>query len=117
MNPGLRLLNVGADFELTPKTRLITNASYLEFDSVRVLQAYTFQNQIRRAIGVDLSIGVEYRPLLSDNVVVTGGYACLVPGAGFKDLYGTTSPLSTGNAKSSGIGLLNSAFVQLALLF
>ncbi len=117
VNPGLRLLNLGADFELTPKTRLITNASYLEFDSVRVLQAYTFQNHIRRTIGVDLSIGVEYRPLLSDNVVVTGGYACLVPGAGFKDLYGTTSPLSTGNAKSSGIGLLNSAFVQLALLF
>jgi hypothetical protein len=117
VNPGLRLLNLGADFELTPKARLITNANYLEFDSVRVLQAYTFQNHIRRTIGVDLSIGVEYRPLLNDNIVVTGGYACLIPGAGFKDLYGTTSPLSAANTNSYGIGLLSSAFVQLALLF
>ena len=117
VNPGLRLLNVGADFELTQKTRLITNASYLEFDSVRVLQAFTFQNRIQRSIGVDLSLGLEYRPLLSDNIIVTGGYACLIPGAGFKDLYGTTSPFTTAKANSSGIGLLNSAFMQLALAF
>ncbi len=117
VNPGLRLLNVGADFELTQKTRLITNASYLEFDSVRVLQAFTFQNRIQRSIGVDLSIGMEYRPLLSDNIIVTGGYACLIPGAGFKDLYGTTSPFTTASSNHTGIGLLNSAFMQLALAF
>ncbi len=117
VNPGLRLLNVGADFELTPKARLVTNASYLEFDSVRVLQAFTFQNRIQRSIGVDLSIGMEYRPLLSDNIIVTGGYACLVPGAGFRDLYGSTSPFTTANSNHAGIGLLNSAFMQLALAF
>jgi len=117
VNPGLRLLNVGADIELTQKTRLITNASYLEFDSVRVLQAFTFQNRIQRSIGVDLSIGMEYRPLLSDNIIMTGGYACLIPGTGFKDLYGTTSPFTTANSNHAGIGLLNSAFMQLALAF
>ena len=60
---------------------------------------------------------MEYRPLLSDNIIMTGGYACLIPGTGFKDLYGTTSPFTTAKANSSGIGLLNSAFIQLALAF
>lgn len=117
VNPGLRLLNFGMDFELTPKTRLVTNANYLQFDSVRVLQAFTFQNQIRRDIGVDLSAGLEYRPLLNDNVILTGGYACLIPGGGFRDLYGTTSPFTTSNTSSPTLGILNSAFAQCILQF
>jgi hypothetical protein len=117
VNPGLQLLNLGMDFELTPKTRLITNANYLQFDSVRVLQAFTFQNHIRRDIGVDLSAGLEYRPLLSDNMIVTGGYACLIPGGGFRDLYGTTSPFTTSNTASPSLGVLNSVFAQCILQF
>lgn len=117
VNPGLRLLNVGMDFELTPKTRLITNANYLQFDSVSVLQAFTFQNHIRRDIGVDLSAGLEYRPLLSDNIVLTGGYACLLPGGGFRDLYGTTNPFTTANTASPTLGILNSVFAQCILQF
>lgn len=117
VNPGLRLFNVGADFELTPKARLVTNASYLQFDSVRVLQAFTFQNQIRRDIGVDLSVGLEYRPLLSDNIILTAGYACLVPGGGFRDLYGTAKPFTTNNAGSEKLGILNSVFTQFILQY
>ena len=117
VNPGLRLLNIGADFELTPKTRLITNANYLQFDSVNVLRAFTFQNNIRRDIGVDLSAGLEYRPLLNDNIILTGGYACLLPGGGFRDLYGATSPFATSNTSSPTIGFLNSAFAQCILQF
>ena len=117
VNPGLRLLNFGMDFELTPKTRLITNANYLQFDSVNVLRAFTFQNQIRRDIGVDLSAGLEYRPLLSDNIVLTGGYACLLPGGGFRDLYGTTNPFTTANTASPSLGILNSVFAQCILQY
>ena len=119
VNPGLHLFNLGMDFELTPKSRLITNANYLEFDSTQVLQAYTFQNNIHPTIGVDLSIGLEYRPLLSDNIILTGGYACLLPGAGFKDLYGTTSPFTTANASttSASLGVLSAAFMQAIFQF
>ncbi len=117
VNPGLQLLNLGMDFELTPKTRLITNANYLQFDSVRVLQAFTFQNHIRQDIGVDLSAGLEYRPLLSDNIILTGGYACLIPGGGLRDLYGTTSPFTTSNTASPSLGILNSVFAQCILQF
>jgi hypothetical protein len=87
VNPGLHLFNLGMDFEITPKCRLVTNANLLWFDEVAVLQTFTFQNQIHRFIGTDLSAGVEYRPLLSNNVLVNFGVASLVPGRGFSDLY------------------------------
>jgi len=35
----------------------------------------------------DLSLGAEYRPLLNNNVILTGGVAGLIPGRGFKDIY------------------------------
>lgn len=117
VNPGLQLFNIGADYTLTPKTKLITNANYLQFDSTKVLEAYTFQNNISRTIGVDLSAGLEYRPLLSDNIILTGGYACLVPGNGFKDLFGTTAPFTTGNTDSASIGVLSDLFLQVVLQY
>src|SRR5690606_9904694 len=38
VNPGIWLVGVGADLDLTPQVRLTTNASYLEFDDTAVLQ-------------------------------------------------------------------------------
>jgi hypothetical protein len=42
VNPGLLLLNSGADFEVTPKLRLINNVNFLWFDSVEVLRIFIF---------------------------------------------------------------------------
>ena len=52
-----------------------------------VLEALLFQSHIRHAIGLDTGVGAQYRPLLSDNIVVTGGVGVLVPGVGFRDIY------------------------------
>lgn len=87
VNPGLILGNAGIDFELTPKLRLVNNANVLWFDSVNVLQQFLYQEHINRFIGVDLSTGVEYRPLLNNNVIFKLGFATLLPGQGFKDIY------------------------------
>jgi hypothetical protein len=65
VNPGLFLLNGGVDFDLTPKIKLINNANLLWFDKTNVLEQFVFQENIRRFIGVDLSMGLEYRPLLA----------------------------------------------------
>ena len=75
------------DFEITPKCRLVANANLLWFDEVAVLQTFTFQDQIHRFIGTDISAGVEYRPLLNNNVIINFGVASLLPGRGFHDLY------------------------------
>ena len=87
MNPGLLLYNVGADVDLTPKVKLITNASYLQFDTTEPLKILLHDNKIARDIGVDLSVGVQYRPFLNNNAIVNVGAAALIPARGFKDIY------------------------------
>ncbi len=88
VNPGLALANVGVDFELTPKLRLINNANFLWFDKTNSLERFTFDGHLDREIGADLSTGLEYRPLLSNNIILTAGLMTLIPGRGFKQLYG-----------------------------
>jgi hypothetical protein len=88
VNPGLRLVNAGVDFDLTPKLRMINNINCLWFDHVESLQQFVYQNTMHHFIGVDLSSGIEYRPLLSNNIIFRLGVASLVPGTGFDDLYG-----------------------------
>jgi len=90
VNPGLYLGNFGVDMELTPKWRLINNVNFLWFDSVQVLRQFIFQQVINQYIGTDVSMGVEYRPLLSNNIICTFGLATLIPGRGFKDIYDAT---------------------------
>jgi len=88
VNPGLVLGNVGFDADVTPKLKWINNANMLFFDKTAVLERYLFDGFIDREIGVDLSTGVEYRPYLNNNVIFTAGLMGLIPGRGFKQLYG-----------------------------
>ena len=108
VNPGLQLFNVGMDFDVTPKMRLIQNTNFLYFDSTKVLQQFVFQDDISRSIGTDLSLGMEYRPLLNNNVVISAGAAALFPGAGFQDLY---------RNPNSNVDPLYSTFVELDLTY
>jgi hypothetical protein len=88
VNPGLQLYNAGVDFELTQRTRLVTNANFLFFDTTNVLESFVFQQPIRKSIGTDLSLGIESRPLLNNNWIFRAGVSGLVVGDGFRDLYG-----------------------------
>ena len=87
VNPGLYLFNLGADFNLMPKLRAFVNGNYLRFDRTEPLEILLFQHGIRHSIGTDLGTGVEYRPPLSENIVLTGGISSLVPGRGFEEIY------------------------------
>ncbi len=87
VNPGLYLGNFGVDMELTPKLRLINNVNLLWFDTVAPLQQLLYQDHLNHFIGVDLSSGLEYRPLLSNNMIFRAGIAMLVPGQGFRVLF------------------------------
>jgi hypothetical protein len=87
VNPGLWLVNAGIDFELTPKLRMINNVNFLWFDETESLRTFIFQDRVRNYIGADLSTGFEYRPLLSNNIIMTAGVSTLLPGNGFQDLY------------------------------
>ncbi len=87
VNPGLHLANFGVDMEITPRFRLVNNANVLWFDSINPLQQFVYQGHLNKFIGVDLSTGLEYRPLLSNNVIFKAGLAALLPGQGIRDLF------------------------------
>jgi hypothetical protein len=87
VNPGIQLINLGFDADLTTKVKWINNANYLWFNHTAPLEVYTFQGKVRDEIGLDLSSGVEYRPLLNNNIIFVGGLSGLVVGDGFRDLY------------------------------
>jgi len=86
-NPGVLLYNAGMDAKITPKLRSSLNVNYLKFDRTEVLEAVLFQSHIPSSIGVDAGLGLQYRPLLSDNIVITSGFGALFPGQGFRDIY------------------------------
>jgi hypothetical protein len=103
INPGILLYNAGFDAKITPKLRSSINVNYAKFNRTEVLEAVLFQDNIGHSIGVDSGIGLQYRPLLNENIVITTGFGTLVPGAGFRDIYNKN--------------LLFSGFLNLRLVF
>lgn len=88
VNPGLRFAGVGADFDLAPQLRLITNLNRLYFDDMAVLAVLRNQRFRYSEIGTDASIAIQFRPLFTQNVVFNASFATLQPGKALKELYG-----------------------------
>jgi hypothetical protein len=87
VNPGIFLANIGAEFDVTPKLRGFANVNYLRFEHTETLEQILFQSPIHHSIGVDSSIGVRYRPPLTENISIAAGAATLIPDQGLKDIY------------------------------
>lgn len=90
VNPGLFLFNGGTDVELTPRLRAVLNLTGVMFHHTEPLELLLFQSPIRRGVGFDSGLGFFYRPKLSDNVVILGGFNAFAPFSGFQNIY--TSP-------------------------
>jgi hypothetical protein len=86
-NPGLMLLGLGADFDLTPELRLSANANHLWFENTSNLAALRNEGSIPRDIGFDLSAAAIWRPKATQNIIMRLSAAALLPGDGFKDLF------------------------------
>ena len=69
VNPGLNLVGIGADVDLTPQWRLIGNVNWLSFGDTSTLEYLRNQGNISRDIGVDMSLALQYRPFMSQNVI------------------------------------------------
>jgi hypothetical protein len=94
-NPGLQLVGVGADFDLTPESRVSVNLNQMWFDDTAVLEVARNQAPIDREIGTDLSVAWIWRPFMTQNIVVRLSGALLEPGSGLEDLYGERDPFYT----------------------
>jgi hypothetical protein len=108
VNPGLLLFNLGFDMDLTPTLKMINNVNFLWFDDTNVLEEFVFQRNIDRSIGTDISMGFQYRPLASNNIIATFGVSTLIPGTGFKQLY---------NQFRDSVDPLFAGFLQLTLTY
>ncbi len=87
VNPGIFLYNGGVDIEVTPKMKAFINFSAMQFQHTAPLELLLFQKPIHRGIGADSGLGITYRPALSDNMVITGGFNTFSPFQGFRDIY------------------------------
>src|SRR6266436_716734 len=87
VNPGIFLASAGADINITPKLKGFANVNFLRFQHTEPLEFILFQSPIRHTIGLDYGLGAEYRPPLTENIVLTGGVSALTPGQGFRDIY------------------------------
>ena len=114
VNPGIFLYNLGLEAELTPKLRGIANVNYLHFHHTESLEGILFQPNIRKSIGFDYGVGVLYRPFLTENWIIQGGFSSLIPGTGFNDIY-------TSNCSGQGCGqkskVLFSSFIRLKFTY
>jgi hypothetical protein len=87
VNPGVFIYGLGAEFDLTPKLRSFLNANYIRFANTDTIKTALFTDKVDCEVGYDLSIGFQYRPLLTDNIIVSAGFGVLIPGHGYRDIY------------------------------
>lgn len=94
-NPGLQLVGLGADFDLTPESRVSANLNQLWFDDTATLEVARNQGPIDRSIGTDLSVAWIWRPFATQNAILRLSAAALFPGRGLEDLYGSDDTYTT----------------------
>lgn len=120
VNPGIFIAGVGEEWTLTPKVKGFANLNYLMFMQTDAIKTALVTENIAREVGWDLSFGVEYRPLLTDNVRFLAGLGMFMPGAGFEDIYRTSSPGVSGFTPISSQDVpdvLYSGFIAATLTF
>lgn len=96
VNPGLILMGGGLDARVSPTIRAEFNINYLLFDRPESTELLVFQREVDRTLGVDYNLGIQYRPLLTDNVIINIGAALFQPLNGFQDLYESKNTLYQG---------------------
>ena len=102
VNPGVFIYGLGAEFDLTPKLRSFLNANYIRFANTDALKTALFTDKVDNEVGYDLSIGFQYRPLLTDNIIFSAGFGVLIPGEGYRDIYGNNGANVPGFDSNSG---------------
>jgi hypothetical protein len=60
----------------------------LRFDETAVLGALRNERNPDNSIGMDYSVGAQWRPFYNQNVIINASMSMLSPGQGLKDLYG-----------------------------
>jgi len=87
VNPGLLFYNLGLIAKITPRLVGEMDVNFSQFDKVGMLEDLLHQNALGHDLGLDTSIGLRYRPLLIENIILNSGVAFFTPFSGFRDIY------------------------------
>lgn len=87
VNPGVMIAGIGTDIDITPKLRGYINANYIWLAETKPIEVALHTNKVGSELGLDTSIGFRYRPLLTDNILISAGVGFFFPGSGYKDIY------------------------------
>jgi hypothetical protein len=101
VNPGALILGYGTDADIMPKLKAFLNVNYIWTMTTEVTKQVLMTNHASNEIGWDCSLGMQWRPLLTDNFIVSAGIGFLVPGAGYKDIYRTNTRPVPGFSQSA----------------
>ena len=102
VNPGVYIFGLGAEFDVTPKLRSFLNANYILLAQTDPIKTALLTSKVGNEMGEDLSLGFQYRPLLTDNIIISAGFGVLIPGSGYRDIYGNNGANVPGFGQSSG---------------
>ena len=91
VNPGAFIVGYGLDADVTPKLKAFVNVNYIRTVTTAPTELVLFTNHASNDFALDCSMGFEWRPLLTENVIVSAGAGFLVPRWGYKDIYRTNT--------------------------
>ena len=120
VNPGALIFGVGADFDVTPKLKAFLNVNYIWLAEPAAVRVALQTDRVRNDLGLDASFGFKYRPLLTDNIVISAGMGFFVPGGAYRDIYrSNTVPVPGFGSRSAGKvdDLLYNGFFTVTLLY
>lgn len=121
VNPGVVIAGLGSDMDVTPKLKAFANANYIWFAETEPINLALQTNKASRDLGLDLSLGFKYRPLLTENIIFSAGMGFFVPGDGYKDIYRRNTEQVPGYGPSDQEGhvdhFLYNGFFTLTLIY
>ena len=91
VNPGAFIIGYGLDADILPKLRGFMNVNYIRTVDTAATELVLFTNHANNDFAIDCSLGFEWRPLLTDNIIFTAGVGFLVPRQGYKEIYRTNT--------------------------
>lgn len=121
VNPGVAIVGVGTDIDVTPKLKVFGNANYIWINETAPIELALQTNKSRTELGLDLSLGFKYRPFLTEQVIVSAGLGVFMPGAGYRDIYRRSTEFVPGYGPQSNEGkvdrYLYNGFLTLTLVY
>jgi hypothetical protein len=87
VNPGVGIVGFGIDADITPKLKAFINVNHIWMIETETIKQTLFTDRASNDFGWDFSLGLQWRPLLTENVILTAGVGFLLPGAGYRDIY------------------------------